>query len=132
MNSLFKNRGAGSYVGLLSAILSLASALGLFFYGQSVKDFLPISFILLLLGVLAAVVAFVTDFSFVSILPGMFYIVAWGLYLKRQLMTISNYFNKIALGNSGSAFQVIMFFLAVILVATLLSVIANFLEQKKS
>ena len=47
-------------------------------------------------------------FPFLPIAPGVCYVLAFGLYLKRELMTMSNYFNQIAIGNSGSSFQMII------------------------
>ena len=132
MSNLFKNRTFGAYIGLLSALLALGTALSMCFYGQAVKDFLPISFVLILVGVAAQIVEFGTALPLLHVGPGVCYVVAWGLYLKRELMTISNYFNKITLGNSGSTFQVIITFLILILIAVIVAVISGFFQQKKA
>lgn len=132
MKGLLRDRTIGSYMGLLSLVIAIGTALAMVLYGRAVKDFLPICTLLLLLGAAVAIVAFVADkIPFLPIVPGVCYIVAMGLYLKRELMTISNYFNRITLGNSGSAFQIIMLFIGLILAAAILAVISSFFNQKK-
>ena len=52
--------------------------------------------------------------------------------LRKELMTITNYFNRVTLGNYGSDFHMIMAFAIVMCVAALLAVIASFFRQKKA
>ncbi|MEQ2442851.1 hypothetical protein [Pseudoflavonifractor intestinihominis] len=132
MKEFFKNRTAGSFVGLFAAVLAIVTALALLIYGQSVGDFLPAAFLLLLAGAVCAGAAWATGLPFLPIAPGVCYVLAFGLYLKRELMTMSNYFNQIAIGNSGSSFQMIITFLGLMMAAAVLATVSSCFRQKKA
>lgn len=131
MKEFFKNRTAGAFLGLFASVLAIVTALSLLIYGQAVGDFLPAAFILLLAGAVCAAAACATGLPFLPIVPGVCYILAFGIYLKRELMTMSNYFNQIAIGNSGSSFQMIITFLVLMMVAAVLATVASCFRQKK-
>lgn len=126
-----KNKGIGFYLELIAAVLAIVTAiLGMTQNALTTNtNFTPVMDILLFVGALAAIAGFFVDFDFWPLIPAICFSVVFGLTVNGGANVIADWFNKVVY--SGGNLTCVISYLIMLGAASILSIVACYLNPKK-
>jgi len=126
----FKNRTVGYYLGLAAAAIAIVSSILLVAIDHGDKTCSMEAFAMMLVGGILFVSVMFIDIKVLPVIPGVFFIIGFALELCATLPSLSDVWNGVNFigGNAytGLAFTIIF------AVCALLSIVSNFMEQRKA
>lgn len=125
-----KKRTLDSKIGFVSAGLALATGVVLLIYGAVVGDNYVVAPAILAVGAIIAALGLLKNIPFLAIIPGACYMAAMGMYITSQMGNISGRLSDTGFGATGTSLGMLIVFCVLMLVATILSVVASFMNQE--
>lgn len=126
-----EKRTLGFMIGLVSAAVALITGIVLLIYGSAVGDAYVVAPAMLVIGALVGALGLVKNIPALSILPGVAYMAAMGLYITSQMGNISGRLSDTGFGATGTSLEMLIAFCALMLVATILALVSSFMKQAK-
>lgn len=125
-----KKKTLGSKIGFVSAGLALVTGVALLIYGAAVGDNYVVAPAILAVGAIVAALGLLKNIPFLAIIPGACYLSAMGMYITSQMGNISGRLSDTGFGATGTSLEMLITFCVLMLVATILSVVASFMNQE--
>lgn len=126
-----KEKTNGFYVGLAAAVIACVAGIALYLYANAVADPYPLAPGLLIAGAVIALLALFSNVHFLLLVPGVAYIAAFALYLSSQMENISAKLSANGVGDTGTSLTALGVFLALMLLAAILSVVSCYMKQRR-
>lgn len=129
--SLFKDRGIGFWLAIAAGAVSLVTAIVYLVYAVSVGLFVPGIFVFLLLAALSTAVAFF-ETPGLTLLPVVLNAVALGWHIFDRVEMFAYMATGVyGMGETGAIFEVVVFIFVLMGIASVLSVLSNFMNYRK-
>lgn len=133
VKAAFTDRSKGFYIGLVSAALLFVSAIVYLCYGLSVRLFVPGIFIVMLIGALTELLVIFTELPFMQLVPTLFGMLAFGLYLDERLeMFVLMWSGVYGMSETGAILWVVILILAIALVSSVLGIVSCFMLPRRT
>ena len=129
---MFKNKTISFYVGVGGGALGLVTTIAYLAYSVSVHLFAPEVFVFLLLGTLSELLVIFTNWKFATLIPVLFFSLAFGLHISDRAMMFEEMFNHIyGMQERGANLGMVITLLITNLVSIVACIVASFSSKSK-